>query len=128
MEKIKVSTTLFTSPQKLYKAWLDSKKHSEFTGGEAKIEPKLGGKVSAWDGYIKGKIIELEPNKKIAQTWRSSDFSSSDEDSILEIIFEKVEKGTKIILLHQNIPDGQGAGYKKGWKDFYFTPMKKYFR
>jgi len=31
-------------------------------------------------------------------------------------------------LLHTNIPDGQGESYKKCWKDFYFTPMKKYFK
>lgn len=112
----------------MYNAWLSSKQHSAFTGGEAKINPKIGGKISAWDNYIKGKIIELKPYKKIVQTWRSSDFSPSDKDSILEVFFENVEKGTKITLLHSNIPDGQGKGYKKGWKDYYFTPMKKYFR
>ncbi len=128
METIKTSATFPKSPRIMYNAWLSSKQHSAFTGGEAKINPKIGGKISAWDNYIKGKIIELKPYKKIVQTWRSSDFSPSDKDSILEVFFENVEKGTKITLLHSNIPDGQGKGYKKGWKDYYFTPMKKYFR
>jgi len=128
MERIKVSSTITTSPQKLYKSWLNSKEHSNFTGGEAKINPKVGGKMSAWDGYITGKFVELTANKKIVQTWRSTDFPKTSEDSILTISFDKVDNGSKITLLHTNIPDGQGEGYKKGWKDFYFTPMKKYFK
>ena len=128
MEKIKVSSTIPTSPKKLYNAWLSSKEHSNFTGGEAKINPKIGGKMSAWDGYTTGKFVEFAVNNKIVQTWRSSDFPEASKDSILTITFEKVEKGTKITLLHTNIPDGQGNSYTKGWKDFYFTPMKKYFK
>lgn len=65
MERIKVSSTIPTTPQKLYEAWLSSKKHSDFTGGEAKINPKLGGKMSAWDGYITGKFIEFNVNIKL---------------------------------------------------------------
>jgi activator of HSP90 ATPase len=127
MERIKVASTIPTSPQKLYEAWLSSKKHSDFTGGEAKINPKLGGKMSAWDGYITGKFIQFNANTKIVQTWRSSNFPEASEDSLLTIIFDKVDNGTKITLVHTNIPDGQGEIYKKGWKDFYFAPMKKYF-
>jgi activator of HSP90 ATPase len=128
MERIKISSTIPTSPKILYNAWLSSKEHSNFTGGTAKINPKISGKMSAWDGYITGKFVEFKVNKKIVQTWRSSDFRDASKDSILTITFDKIDNGTKITLLHTNIPDGQGESYKKGWKDFYFTPMKKYFR
>ena len=127
MERIKISSRIPTYPRKLYRAWLSSKEHSNFTGGEAKINPKIGGKMSAWDGYITGKFVEFKVNKKIVQTWRSSDFRDASEDSILTITFNKIDNGTKITLLHTNIPDGQGERYKKGCKEFYFTPMKKYF-
>lgn len=127
MEKLKVSTWINTSPEKLYDAWLSSKEHSAFTGGKAAIIPKVGGKISAWDGYISGKVLALQPSKSITQTWRSSDFSDSDEDSILKVIFEKAVKGTKLTLIHTNIPNGKSKGYKQGWKDYYFMPMQKYF-
>jgi len=128
VERIKVSSTLPTSPKNLYNSWLSSKEHSNFSGGSVKINARINGKMSAWDGYITGKFVELIQNKKIVQTWKSSNFQESSEDSILTITFNKVENGTKIKLLHTNIPDGQGESYKKGWKDFYFTPMKKYFK
>jgi hypothetical protein len=61
-------------------------------------------------------------NKNILQIWRSADFSPGDKDSILEVILGKAEKGTKIILLHKNVPDGQGVGYKKTGKNFILNP------
>jgi activator of HSP90 ATPase len=127
MERIKVSCTIPTSRYRLFKAWLSSKEHSNFTGGKAKINPKIGGKISAWDSYITGKFVELIMNKKIVQTWRSSDFPDTSRDAMLTITFDKIDNGTKFTLIHTNIPDGQRESYKKGWKDFYFTPMKKYF-
>lgn len=124
---IKISTTLPVSPEIVYKAWLNSKEHFAFTGSKAKATIKVGGSFSAWDDYISGKNLELEPFKRIVQSWRSTDFPNSSEDSRLELIFEKTSGGTKLTLIHSNIPEGQADSYKKGWKEFYFTPMKKYF-
>jgi activator of HSP90 ATPase len=126
-EKIKLSTTLPVSPEIIYKAWLNSKEHAAFTGAAAKITAKKGSPFNAWDGYISGKNLELEPNKRIIQSWRTTEFSETDDDSTLEILLEGTKKSTKLTLIHTNIPEGQGKSYKQGWKDFYFVPMKKYF-
>lgn len=128
MEEIEVSEMFPVSQKELYRAWLDSAKHSAFTGSKAKIEPKKGGRFKAWDGYIQGKTIKLEPYFKIIQTWRTTDFPDSSKDSRLEILFEKVKAGTKITFRHSKIPKGQGEEYKQGWLDYYFKPMKKYFK
>lgn len=127
-EKLKMSTTIPTKPEEIYESWLDSKKHSEMTGSKAKVEPRINGKFTAWDGYIEGKTIEMEPGRKIVQKWRTTDFPSGSPDSTVEIILEEVEKGTKIVLIHTEIPEGQKDDYKQGWKDFYFDPMKDYFK
>jgi len=126
-ETIKVTATFPVGPKKLYKAWLNSQKHSHFIDGNAEIDPKPGGQFIIWDGYIKGNTDTLQPYKRIVQRWRTTDFNKNDPDSNLEISFEKVNNGTKIILLHSNIPEGQGEDYKKGWKEYYFKPMRKYF-
>ena len=68
-----------------------SGEHARFTGGEASIEANVGGAHSAWDGYIWGRIIELEPGRRIVQTWRTSEFPEGSEDSQLEILFEPEE-------------------------------------
>jgi activator of HSP90 ATPase len=126
-EQLSVTMVFPASVKEIYETWLDSKKHSAMTGSKATIDPGIGGKFTAWDGYIKGTTIEIEPNQRIVQEWRTTDFSEDDTDSIIEIIMEEVEKGTKITLIHTEIPAGQADDYRKGWEDFYFTPMKSYF-
>lgn len=127
MDKLKMSATFNVPAKEIYKAWLDSKKHSAMTGGAAVVSAKVNSKHSAWDGYIWGKNVEIVPGKKIIQTWRTTEFADNDLDSLLEIDFTEKKGKTTVTLTHTNIPKGQGKNYRKGWKDYYFTPMKQYF-
>ena len=126
-DSIKLSITLPSEPKILYNAWLSSRKHSAFTNSKATIEKKVGSSFTAHDGYISGTIELLHMNKRIVQKWRTTDFDEAAEDSLVEIHFEKVEKGTKVIIAHSNLPDETGKSYRKGWRDHYFKPMKEYF-
>lgn len=114
-------------PSVIYHAWLDSDLHMKMTGGEASCSNQIGSSFSAWDGYILGKNLELIENEKIVQSWRTSEFSSKDEDSIITIYIRKTPNGTELTLHHKNIPKGQMTQYKKGWVEHYFTPMKEFF-
>jgi len=114
------------SVETLFSAWLDGSTHSKMTGGAAEISPEVGTSFTAWDGYIWGKNLKIESNRRILQSWRTSEFSNEEEDSRLKILFSEVDGGTEITLIHSNLPE-HGAQYKQGWQDHYFTPMKTYF-
>jgi activator of HSP90 ATPase len=110
--------------ERLYGAWLDSAAHSAFTGSPAQIDPQIGGRFSAWGGYIEGTTLELEPYRRIVQTWRTTEFPEGSADSRLEVLLEEAGLGqTRLTLLHSEIPEGQGQGYLQGWEEFYFQPM-----
>ncbi len=126
-ESIQVSAVLPASPQRIYKAWLSGREHSAMTGGKATVDPKVGGRHTAWDGYIEGTTLELEPYRRIVQSWRTTEFPSDAADSRLEVVLEKVEGGTHITLNHSDIPEWQGAQYESGWVESYFDPMRAYF-
>jgi activator of HSP90 ATPase len=128
VDQFTVSAKVNASPKEVYDAWLDTKKHGEMTGSTAFVTPGVGGKFSAWDGYIEGTTLELKPNNRIVQAWRSSDFPAGAPDSRVEITFEQADAGTKVTITHTNIPDGQGPEFKDGWDEFYFQPMKAYFK
>jgi len=128
MEKIKMSVTLPVSAIELYNAWLDSKKHSEFTGGEAHMSKRKNGKFTAWDEYITGTNIELQEGKFIKQAWRTQEFDGEAPNSIVEITFEERKGNTTMNLYHYNLQKGDGKKYEKGWEDHYFKPMRAYFR
>ena len=121
-----ISTELKAKPLEVYEAWLNSETHSEMTGGEAVCGNMEGDKFSAWDGYIEGVNLELNPGKFIKQSWRTSDFRTGDDDSILELSLNGTDYGTEITLKHYNIPKNQ-SDYERGWKEHYFEPMERYF-
>ncbi len=110
----------------VYQAWLTSDGHTAMTGSPAKVDGRAGGDFTAWDGYIRGTFLELEKNRRIVQSWRTSEFPEEAEDSRVEILLEENGGETKLTLVHTNIPEGQADSYKQGWEDFYFKPMKQY--
>lgn len=124
--KFQIKSTINSSIETVFSAWLDSEKHSQMTGGAAKASDQVGDSFTAWDGYIWGKNLKIDPNKRILQSWRTTEFSDDEEDSILEIVFNEVDDGTEITIIHSNLP-AHGEQYKQGWVDHYFTPMKEYF-
>ena len=71
---------------------------------------------------------KLKPYSRIVQAWRTGEFAESDPDSRLEIRLEAVGEGTRLTLEHSNIPSGQAESYKAGWEEWYFAPMREYFK
>jgi activator of HSP90 ATPase len=116
------------SPKEVYQAYVDPKKHSVFTGSEATGKPVVGGKFTAWDGYISGKFLELEEGKRVVQEWMSTDFPEGASPSTLELTFREVPKGTEIVMVHSNVPKDQEDETAEGWTEFYWEPMKQYFK
>ena len=127
LETIQLSATLPASPEQIYRDWLSSTGHTALTGSPAEVDPAIGGRFTAWDGYIEGTNIELEPYRRILQAWRTSEFPTGSPDSRLEVLLEAVEGGTRLTINHSHIPEGQGAMYAQGWQDFYFSPMRAYY-
>ena len=115
------------SPEEVYDAFMDPKKHSAFTGAKATGEAKVGAEFTAWDGYITGTNLQLEKGKRILQEWTTSEWPEGYPPSKLELIFTKVKDGTEITMNHSNIPADQADEYKQGWIDNYWDLMKEYF-
>ncbi len=121
-----VSTLLPATPVEVYDTWMSSEGHSAMTGSPASISSDIGGEFDAWDGYIHGKNINLERGMLIVQSWRTSEFSDSEKDSLLEISLKPVGAQTELTLRHSELPP-HGMQYKDGWVESYFEPMKEYF-
>jgi activator of HSP90 ATPase len=93
----------------------------------AQISARVGGKFIAGGGYMRGTTLELDPPRKIVQSWRTTEFSEDAPDSRLEVTLEKTEGGTKITIVQTEIPAGKGTSLRQASIDYYFTPMKRYF-
>ena len=126
-ESLRVSNVILASQQQIYDAWMSSSGHSAMTGAEATVEPQVGGRFTAWDGYIEGRTLELDPPRRIVQAWRTAEFPEGAPDSLLVVSLEPAPEGTRVELHQTEIPDGQAERYRQGWDEFYFMPMKDWF-
>lgn len=126
-EALRVTSTIPVAPTTLYFAWIDSTHHSSMTGQAAKIDPVVGAKYSACNGYVTGKLVILDLGRRIVESWRTTDFPRDAADSRVEVHFETLGLSTRILILHTEIPEGQSEKYKALWNERYITPMRAYF-
>ena len=137
MKTIEQTVHINASPQEVYEAYCDAKKHAEFTGAKVKFEAKAGGKFDIWDGELTGENVELVKGKKIVQKWRANDWPEG-HFSDLTITFEPEDEGrrpgrasgpegTRLTLVQKNVPDEKADDIDEGWHEYYWKPMNEYF-
>lgn len=121
------SVSFKATPDEVYSALMDSKKHSEFTEAPAEIDTSVGGKFSLHGGYIYGENLELVKDKKIVQSWRTQSWKPEDYYSTVTYSMEPEGEGTKLTFSHTGIPEINLESISDGWHSHYWEPMKKYF-
>ena len=90
----------------------------------AEINREAGGAFNLFGGYITGRQVELVPDERIVQAWRTGGWGPG----IYSIAkFELVEQGpgTKIIFDHTGFPQGEAEVLASGWKAHYWNPLEK---
>jgi activator of HSP90 ATPase len=90
----------------------------------AEISREAGGAFNLFGGYITGRQVELVPDERIVQAWRTGGWGPG----IYSIAkFELVEQGsgTKIIFDHPGFPQGEAEVLASGWKAHYWNPLEK---
>ena len=122
LQSVKFNAT----PGELFELYLDAKKHSAATGAPVKISRKVGGAFNAFGGAISGRNLLIIPGTMIVQAWRSTHFKPSDPDSILVLCFSKASGGSRVDLVHVNVPQQDHKGVTQGWQKYYWKPWKKY--
>lgn len=113
-------------PAQVYAALMNSKQHAKCTGAKATISSKVGGKFTAYDGYIAGKNIELVPDTKIVQLWRASDWPEQ-HYSTATFLLKQTSSGTRMTFMQTHVPSEFYSDIKRGWIEYYWEPLKQFF-
>ena len=120
-----LTVDLPAAPARLFDAWISGPGHAEMTGAPATSEPTVGGAFTAWDGYIEGTWTALDRPRRVVMAWRTSEFGDA-PDAQVEVTFEPTETGARLTLTQSGSPADQADGYRQGWEDYYFTPMRSW--
>ncbi len=120
---IRQSVTIKASPHAVYEALMDSRKHAAFSGMPARISRKVGGPFTAYGPYLSGVNLELVPDRRIVQFWRSSNWPRH-HYSTVTFALTKVAGGTRLRFTQVGVPNGDYKDKRSGWITHYWKPMK----
>ena len=124
---IEQTVDINASPHDVYEAYMDSEKHTEFTGAKASVSPEIGGEFSAYDGALRGTILELVPDAKIVQTWRGSDDGwVPGHFSTATFSLEAIDGGTRLTFVQTRVPEKSFEQISQGWQTFYWPKIKQW--
>jgi uncharacterized protein YndB with AHSA1/START domain len=90
----------------------------------AEISREVGGAFALFGGYITGRHVELVPNERIVQAWRTGGWPPG-VYSIAKFELVEQDAGSKIVFDHTGFPNGEAQVLASGWKAHYWGPLQK---
>jgi activator of HSP90 ATPase len=136
MESIHHEVKFKASPERLYAALTDAKTFQKvvlLSGAvkkgmvkdppPAQISAVAGGEFAVFGGYITGRQIELVPNVRIVQAWRTGTWDPGIY-SIARFALAPQGTGTLLTFDHTGFPKGEAEHLAEGWKSNYWQPLE----
>jgi uncharacterized protein YndB with AHSA1/START domain len=90
-----------------------------------RVDATPGGAFMLFGGYVSGRTLELVPNRRLVQAWRSGGWPPG-AYSIVTFTLAAHGSGTTLSLDHAGFPNGDGADLAQGWHLNYWEPLAKY--
>lgn len=115
---------LKTTPDQVYLGLTNPLTIHLWSGESAEMEAVIGSEFSMFEDSIVGKILELEPGKKIVQQWY---FGDQEEASIVTFLLHPKKEFTSLELRHTNIPDEDFNDIVEGWNDIYMGRLMEFY-
>nr|CAD7452700.1 unnamed protein product [Timema tahoe] len=110
----------------IYEALLMFQLVQAFTRGPVKLEAEVGGKFELFGGNIHGDFVELVPNKKIVQRWRSKRWPA-EHYSIVTFTIEQKDDHTEVRVLQIGVPQSEADSTRENWEYYYWDSVKRTF-
>ena len=117
----RASVEIAASPAEVFAALIEPARLNQWIAERAEVEPEVGGRYDfGWDhGPVK--ILELEPDKVLAYSWRHSFQDAEHPDStVVRWELEGSQGHTYLTIVHSGF-GGTGRkteGYQVGWMEF----------
>jgi uncharacterized protein YndB with AHSA1/START domain len=103
------------APAAVWAALTEPAQLDRWIADHASVEPRVGGVYDfGWD-HGPMRILELEPERRLAYSWRRP----GDPDTVVTWELEGTGGGTRLTLVHSGFTDARSAGgYDVGWAAF----------
>ena len=113
-------------PQRVMQLLTDDVLIRKWSGDDAILENKVGGRFEMFDGWVKGEVLKTTGDE-LAYTWTAGDWPEGTKASEVHYTLKSDEGGTKVILKHTGFPnEKERDSHKSGWTDFFFDPLEDF--
>ena len=121
------SISIRASMEEVFRALTISKIVDDWGGGPARIQARVNGRYSLWDGEMYGVIKEIEFPRRLVFTLRESDWEEGFLDSLVLCTLNDLGSRTSLLLEHASLPNRKIRNiHEEGWGEYFLGPLKAY--
>jgi uncharacterized protein YndB with AHSA1/START domain len=105
----------------VYRHLTDPAAMVRWMGQHAALEPVAGGafEIDINGVPVRGRYVELDPPRRVVVTWGMAGNADLPPGSTeVEFTLSPIQTGTRLRLVHRNLPDSQAPVHAAGWKHF----------
>jgi len=114
------SVDIAASPAEVFGSLIKPAQLNRWIATHAEVDPRIGGRYDfGWDhGPVK--ILELEPEKTLAYSWRHAwEDAEGPESTVVRWELDGSQGHTHLTIVHSGFgPDRSADGYQLGWMEF----------
>ncbi len=120
--------TVAAPPEAVFPYFTDPDRMVRWMGTEAELDARPGGSLRVLVGgshLALGEYVEVDPPRRVVFTWGWDDPESVVQPgtSTVEVTLTADGEGTKVVLVHRDLPEGAGAPHGQGW-DHYLARLE----
>jgi uncharacterized protein YndB with AHSA1/START domain len=107
--------------EEVYRHLIDPAAMIRWMGQHATLQPVPGGtfEIDINGVPVRGRYVEVEPLRRVVVTWGMAGNAELPPGSTeVEFTLSPIQTGTRLRLVHRNLPDSQAPIHAEGWKHF----------
>ncbi|XP_077420158.1 activator of 90 kDa heat shock protein ATPase homolog 1b [Vanacampus margaritifer] len=124
--KFSLTENFHTSPEDLYRVFVNQEMTQAFTHGPATVEGEKGGRFRLLGGNVLGEFTHLVQNQKIVMKWRYNNWPC-EHYATVTLTFADRSSETELRVDCRGVPDDDEDRTKDGWRRFYLEAIKQTF-
>ena len=116
-------TVVACTPAEAWRWWTEPDRLVRWMGSVAEVDLRPGGAIRIEYGngaVMAGELVTLDPPRRLDFTWGWEDPGEvvRPGQSRVEVVFEPVDDGTRVVVRHHDLPEDERAGHAEGWDYF----------
>ncbi|GAA4464875.1 hypothetical protein GCM10023093_16130 [Nemorincola caseinilytica] len=117
---------LSAPPARVMQLLTDAALIRKWSGEDAVIENKPGGRMSMYGGWVTGEVTKTSADE-LAYTWLTTDQPMGAKPSEVHFVLKKQDGGTRVILKHTGFAtEEEMKEHRSGWADTFFEPLEDF--